>query len=66
MAYSISGQSGESTYGIVEYVVNTEADVATVPTEAASGSTIIVIETANVYMLSVIEDGIKEWRLLGS
>jgi len=66
MAYSISGQSGESTYGIVEYVVNTEADVATVPTEAASGSTISVIETANVYMLSVIEDGIKEWRLLGS
>ena len=68
MAYSISSQSGTSTYGVMEYVVNSEADVASVPTDAASGSTILVIDTSNVYMLSVREDSSSEkmWKLVGS
>lgn len=65
MAYSITGQAGVTTYGVMEYVVNTEADVATVPTDDASGSTIAVIETGNVYMLTVMEDGVKEWVIFG-
>ena len=65
MAYSITGQAGVTTYGVMEYIVNTEADVATVPTKDASGSTIAVIETGNVYMLTVMEDGVKEWVIFG-
>lgn len=65
MAYSITEQSGQSTYNVVEYVVNTDADVASVPTDAASGSTIIVIGSGLVYMLTVVEDGVKQWKLLG-
>lgn len=65
MAYSITSQSGQTTYQVTEYVVNTEADVASVPTDVASGSTILVIETGQVYMLSVMEDGTKQWELLG-
>ena len=65
MAYSITEQSGQSTYKVVEYVVNTDADVASVPTDAASGSTIIVIGSGLVYMLTVVEDGVKQWKLLG-
>lgn len=65
MAYSITKQSGEEIYGVVEYVVNTAADVATVPTTAASGSTIFVIETKDVYMLSVSSaGGVKTWELI--
>lgn len=65
MAYSITSQSGQTTYKVTEYVVNTENDVASVPTDAASGSSILVIETGQVYMLSVMEDGTKQWALLG-
>lgn len=65
MAYSITSQSGQTTYQVTEYVVNTEADVASVPIDVASGSTILVIETGQVYMLSVMEDGTKQWELLG-
>ena len=66
MAYTVSGQSGVPSYGILEYIVNTDADVLTVPTDCASGSTIFVIGTAKVYMLSVGENGVKEWTLVGS
>ncbi len=65
MAYSITSQSGQTTYKVTEYVVNTESDVASVPTDAASGSSILVIETGQVYMMSVMEDGTKQWELLG-
>lgn len=62
MAYSISKQSGQDTYGVTEFVVNEVADVATVPTDVASGSTIFVIDGALVYMLSVPVSGVKTWE----
>ena len=65
MAYSITEQSGQSTYNVVEYVVNTDADVASVPTDAASGSRIIVMGSGSVYMLSVVKGGVKTWTLVG-
>ena len=65
MAYSITKQSGEETYGVTEYVVNNTSDVASVPTDAAAGSTIFVIATEDVYMLSVpTGGGVKTWTLL--
>ena len=66
MAYSITEQSGVVTYGLVKYVVNSTADVASVPTDAASGSEIIVIGTGDKYMLSVKSSGVKSWVLIGS
>lgn len=65
MAYSITSQSGQTTYKVTEYVVNTESDVASVPIDAASGSTILVLDTAQVYMLSVKDNGTRQWKLLG-
>lgn len=65
MAYSILSQSGQTTYGVTNYIVNEDDDVSTVPTDVASGSTILVIETGTVYMLKVTEDGVKEWAPIG-
>jgi len=66
MAYSITKQGDDTTYGITNYVVNSTADVATVPTTAATGSTILVIGSGEVYMLSVPVGGVKTWTLIGS
>lgn len=65
MAYSILSQSGQPTYGVTEYIVNEETDVTSVPTDVASGSTILVIETGKVYMLKVTNQGVKEWAPIG-
>lgn len=66
MAYSITKQSGKDTYGVNEYIVNTTADISGVPTDdAASGSTILVISTGDVYMLSVTNSGTKTWNKIG-
>ena len=39
-----------NAYGVVEYAVSTEEEVAQLPHLVAQGSTCIVIATANVYM----------------
>lgn len=39
-----------NAYGVVEYAVSTEEEVAQLPHLVAQGSTCVVIETANVYM----------------
>lgn len=65
MAYSITKQSGKETYGVTEYIVNNASEVATVPTDAASGSTILDINTGDVYMLKVMSSGVKTWGKIG-
>lgn len=61
--YSVIKNNDDSTYGITELVINTVADLASVPTSYASGSSCLCIETSDVYMLSVPdEDGNKEWK----
>lgn len=60
MAYSSIKQGSKDTPHVAELVVNSEADMSTVPTHYAPGSTCIVIESSNVYMLNLD----KIWVLL--
>lgn len=58
MAYSIKQQGGRIDYNYQEIYVDTEAEVATVPTKGCSvGSVIFVVATGNVYVLN----NAKEW-----
>lgn len=52
MAYSSIKQGAKEAPHVVEYVADTEADVANLPTHVAAGSTCIVIEGTQVYMLN--------------
>ncbi len=49
--------SGHVTYGLKEYVVDSEADIEYLPLDGVMGSTAFVIETGDVYVLN----GKKEW-----
>lgn len=53
----ITKQNGQPTYNLMEYVVDTEDDIKSLPREVAMGSTTFVINTGEVYMLN----GKKEW-----
>lgn len=56
--YSIIRENDRAKYSITDYVADTEADIADLPTTANPGSTCIVIETSNVYMLN----NQKQWK----
>lgn len=59
--YKIREQSGELEAYVTEFIADTEADMADVPTKnCAIGSTCLVIETSNVYMLN----NDREWKVL--
>lgn len=58
--FNIIKQGERSTTYITEYVADTNADVINLPTNSAPGSTCIVIETSDVYMLN----NKKEWKKL--
>lgn len=63
MDYSIIQQDNDIQYDVVQYAVNTRADVAKVPTKCQPGSTIFVIEDSSVFMLTVDEDSKKrQWK----
>lgn len=53
-------QSGHHLYGIVEYVIDSVADLDDLPIDIPMGSSALVIATSDVYILS----GNKEWVLL--
>lgn len=53
----IMKNSGHVTYGLKEYVVDSEDDVKLLPLDGVMGSSAFVIETGEVYMLN----GKKEW-----
>ena len=57
--FGYMSNSGKTTTYNNEYWADTEADVANIPVDsAAPGSTVIVIETGNVYMLN----SKQEWK----
>lgn len=60
MGYRPMDNSGKTVYDLNSYVADTEADVAKIPTNNAPGSTCIVIETSDVYMLNTD----KKWKKL--
>lgn len=49
--------SGHTTFGVKEFVVDTEGEVFHIPTDCAVGSTAFVISTSKAFMLN----GEKEW-----
>ena len=53
----IMKQNGQLTYNLMEYVVDTEDDIKSLPKGVAMGSTAFIIDTGDVVMLN----GKKEW-----
>ena len=53
----IMKQNGRPAYNLVEYVVDTEDDIKSLPKGVAMGSTAFIIGTGDVFMLN----GKKEW-----
>ncbi len=47
--YKILSQSGKTSYGIKEFVVDTYEDIKTLP-ECDMGSAVLVLSESNVYM----------------
>lgn len=60
--YSMTHEHNEHAYGLKHYVVDTEADVATLPSNASTiipGSTAFVIGTSTTYMLNNQREWVK-------
>lgn len=53
----IMKQNGRPAYNLMEYVIDTEDDIKSLPKEVAMGSTAFIIDTGDVVMLN----GKKEW-----
>ena len=51
--------TGRNAYGVVEYTLSTDAEVANLPKTVGQGSTAFVIGSASVYMF---DEESKEWR----
>ena len=49
---SLISENGVEKYGICHFVVDTPADMATMPTDVEMGSTCFVIQTSENYMLN--------------
>lgn len=47
----------QQTYGVKEFVLDSEADIASLPKDVVPGSTAIIISTSSVYMMN----SKKEW-----
>ena len=59
MAFYLKQQSNKNDYNYKEFIVDTDADIADLPTEGiAPGSNCFVIETSTVYMLN----NQNEWK----
>lgn len=54
---NMTSQNGDTKYNVVEFVVDTPADIKDLPTTVAMGSSALVISTSEAYMLN----GKKEW-----
>ena len=51
--------TGRNAYGVVEYTLSTDAEVANLPKTVGQGSTAFVIGSSSVYMF---DEESKEWR----
>lgn len=53
-------RSGKTSYGVKNYLADTETDISLLPTTCAPGSTCLVAESGNTYILN----NSKQWILL--
>lgn len=60
--YSILSNSGNLRHGQKEYLLDTELDVDSLPTDCEPGSKAFVIETSQTYMLN----NQHEWKLIST
>lgn len=51
--------TGRNAYGVVEYTLSTDDEVASLPKTVGQGSTAFVIGSSSVYMF---DEESKEWR----
>lgn len=58
--FSVIQTGSKITPGLVELIIDKEADLISLPTHYAPGSTCIVAENSNVYILN----NEKVWKLL--
>ena len=58
---AIMSQSGHKTYGMKEYIVDTDADIASLHIDDAPGSAALVAENGNIYVLNCQH----EWKQQG-
>lgn len=59
---SIIEQSGNTSYGVKKYIVDTEEEISILPTSSPMGSRAFIIETSATYMLN----GLKQWIKINS
>ena len=57
MAYKLTSTNGDIQYNINEYVIDTEADLESLPKNCAMGSSALCLENGSVY----IKDGKGKW-----
>lgn len=57
--YSIYAQNGDVQYNIVEFIIDSEEDVATLPTTPVMGSTALVINNPALFMLNSEKEWVK-------
>ena len=56
---NLVAESGVEKYGICHFVIDTPADLPSVPTEGEMGSTCFIISTSEKYMLNSQKEWIK-------
>ena len=49
---NMSSQSGHTTYGLKEYILDTPEDLQDLPIADKAGSTAFIISTSQVYMIN--------------
>lgn len=49
---NMSSQSGHTTYGLKEYILDTPEDLQDLPITDKAGSTAFIISTSQVYMIN--------------
>lgn len=57
---SIMKQGDETNYSLSEFIVDAPSDVSSLPIDVAPGSTCLVIDTSDVYIMG----NNKKWKLL--
>ena len=59
MAINIVSSSGHVTYGVQEFVVDTESEVQYCPRDCATGSVAFVINNSKAFMLNSNKDWVE-------
>lgn len=55
--YSILSQNDKSTYGVVQYVINENAELSSLPTNVEPGSAALSVKEGDIFILN----NNKEW-----